>query len=135
MIFFTLDGSKHSLRDFSGQWVVVNFWAEWCAPCLKEIPELNKLADSSSSPNIRVFGISYDQFSNQVLSEKVDKLGINYPVLATEPNPILPFSLPPTLPTNYIIAPDGNVALKLVGEQSYSSLMAAIEKAQQQYTK
>ncbi|MCW8880612.1 MAG: TlpA family protein disulfide reductase, partial [Kangiellaceae bacterium] len=120
-----------SLDDFRGKWVVVNFWAEWCSPCIEEIPELNRLAAESDELNIVVLGVSYDPIENDALSGLVRKLNIEYPVMATDPAPILPFTLPPTLPTNYLLTPDGEVIAKLVGTQNYESLVLALTKAKQ----
>ncbi|MET1253646.1 TlpA family protein disulfide reductase [Aliikangiella maris] len=128
--FTLLDGKSYSLDDFSGQWVIINFWAEWCSPCLEEIPELNKLANQEQAFKVTVIGVSYDQLTLNQLTDTVKKWQIEYPVIATEPVPILPFELPPTLPTNYLLNPDGKIVAKLVGTQTYESLNAAILKAQ-----
>lgn len=127
--FELLDGRKQSIDDYSGQWLVVNFWAEWCSPCIKEIPELNRLASSSAEHNVAVIGVSYDLVPNQKLIKDIKKLNFQYPVMATDPVPILPFKLPASLPTNYIIAPDGTIAAKLVGTQDFDSLIKELKKA------
>lgn len=131
--FYLLDGNAHYLSDFSGRWLVINFWAEWCAPCLEEVPALNSLADHEEQLNVIVIGISYDQLSNLELVEIVEKWGIQYSVIATEPVPMLPFSLPPSLPSNYLIDPDGNVAQILVGKQTLDTLKQALIEAKKQY--
>ena len=129
--FRLLDGNLSSLDDFRGKWVVINFWAEWCAPCIEEIPELNHLAAQGEELNVVVIGVSFDPIENEELSGLVNKLDIQYPVMATNPSPILPFALPPTLPTNYLLTPEGEVATKLVGTQSYETLVSALNKAKQ----
>ncbi|WP_444994262.1 TlpA family protein disulfide reductase [Aliikangiella sp. IMCC44359] len=127
--FTLLDGQTHTLDDFSGQWVVINFWAEWCAPCLEEVPALNQLSSAGNELNVKVIGVSYDPLSLEQLRHVVTKWKIGYPVIATEPVPILPFDLPPTLPTNYLLNPDGEVVKTLVGKQDYESLSYAIHLA------
>lgn len=131
--FTLLDGQKLSFDDFAGQWVVVNFWAEWCAPCLEEVPELNRLARAEEEHNIAVIGISYDPLKPNELKNLVQKWQLEYPVMNTEPVPILPFGLPQTLPTNYLIDPQGRVAAKLVGKQNYNSLVDALNQAKTDY--
>jgi len=131
--FSLLDGERYSERDFRGQWLLVNFWAEWCAPCLEEIPDLNRFYGMGEKLNLKVIGISYDQMNNRQLTKLVKKLNIKYPVMSTEPMPILSFSMPLTLPTNYLIGPDGEVAVKLVGKQTLSNLKSALEKAKKSY--
>ena len=56
--FETVGGEFHTLK--SEKWTLVNYFAEWCKPCLEEIPELNALAENES---VRVFGVSYDKLS------------------------------------------------------------------------
>jgi thiol-disulfide isomerase/thioredoxin len=131
--FTTLDGEEFSESDFKGKWLIINFWAEWCAPCLEEIPDLNQLALRGSEMNLSVIGISFDPLANDQLKEVVSKIGIEYAVMATTPSPILSYSLPPTLPTNYVINPDGEVVVKLVGKQTYESLKNAVDKAKTNY--
>lgn len=133
--FELLDGKKQSIDDYSGQWLVVNFWAEWCSPCIKEIPELNRLSNQSSEHNVAVIGVSYDPVPNQKLVEDIKRLDFQYPVMATEPVPILPFKLPASLPTNYIIAPDGTIAAKLVGTQDFDSLLKELNKAKARFNR
>jgi len=129
--FTLLNGQKHSLDDFKGSWVVINFWAEWCAPCLEEIPALNRLAKVGEQQGITVIGVSYDPLNTTELKAVTEKWQFQYAVMATEPVPILPFKLPATLPTNYLLDPDGQVVSKLVGKQDYESLVRAIEQAKQ----
>lgn len=115
-----LEGKR--LSDYRGKWLVINFWAEWCAPCLKEVPELNQLYQQKELLNLDIIGVSYDPIKNSKISQIVDKWDINYPILATEPVPYLPFTLPNSLPGNYIINPDGQLVVKLKGEQTFNSL-------------
>ncbi|TQV84545.1 TlpA family protein disulfide reductase [Aliikangiella coralliicola] len=133
--FQLLDGKKYSLDDFEGQWLIINFWAEWCAPCLEEVPALNQIAANGESLNLKVIGVSYDPLPKNKLIEIIQKWEFKYAVMLTEPTPILPFGLPPTLPSNYLISPDGQVVHKLVGTQTVESLEKALNHAKQQYNK
>ncbi len=129
--FSLLNGEKKHLSDYSKDLVIINFWAEWCAPCLEEVPALNQLHHESTELNVAVIGVSYDQLESAKLREVVQKWDIQYPVMATEPVPILPFGLPETLPTNYLLRPDGEIVAKLIGKQDLESLKRAIEAAKQ----
>jgi len=120
--FQTLDGKAYQMSDFKGKWLLLNFWAEWCAPCLKEIPELNRLYLSENKEKFALIGISYDPLNNSKIKQIVKQWDIQYPVMATEPMPILPYKLPKSLPGNYIINPDGELVAKLVGQQTHESL-------------
>ena len=81
--FTLLDGKQYSERDFQGQWLVVNFWAEWCAPCIEEIPALNQLVELEQQLGFKLIGISYDQMDNLELKSTTERLNIQYPVMAT----------------------------------------------------
>lgn len=124
--FEFLDGRAASIGDFKGKWLIVNFWAEWCAPCIEEFPELNKL--SAEHLDIEVIGVSFDKYSNTELQALVDKLQIGYPVIASEPMPYLPMARPQSLPANYIVTPQGEVLGPLLGAQSRESLLKVINK-------
>src|SRR5690554_7553632 len=68
-------GEAVARTGLQGNWVVVNYWAEWCAPCLHELPEFNRLA--AARPDIRVFGVNYDGVSGEELRELSDRMGID----------------------------------------------------------
>lgn len=110
------------LDSYQGKWLIFNFWAEWCAPCLKEIPELNLLYQQRKSLNLEIIGISYDPLENDNLRQLAQKWAIEYPIMATDPVPYLPFTLPKSLPGNYIVNPKGELVAKLKGEQTFESL-------------
>ena len=74
-----LEGKKQPLEQWRGNVVVVNFWATWCPPCLKEIPEFIQLQRSYGSRGIQFVGIAVDE--KQKVAEFAAKVGINYPVL------------------------------------------------------
>ena len=120
--FYILDDGEHQLQDYRGKWLILNFWAEWCAPCREEIPELNKLHAMAKQENLVIIGISYDPLTNADIRRIVVEWDIQYPVMATEPMPILPFKLPNRLPGNYILNPKGELVAQLSGTQNFKSL-------------
>ncbi len=66
---------KHSLSDYRGKVVLINFWASWCAPCQQELPELNWLATGYAPKDLRVLAINVDQDTNQA-RQALEKLGL-----------------------------------------------------------
>ena len=120
--FFLLDGTAHDLTEYRGQWLIINFWAEWCAPCREEVPQLNQLFKNASALNLSIIGISYDPLENKEISRIVSLWGIEYPIVASVPMPIFPFKLPKSLPGNYILNPNGELVARLSGKQSVQSL-------------
>ena len=73
-----IDGELQSLKDWEGKNMIVNFWATWCAPCLREIPILN-LLQSSQADAIQVIGIAVDR--EEPVRRFAEELDISYPVL------------------------------------------------------
>ena len=114
-----------SAQDSS--WLVINYWASWCEPCLKEIPELNRLAQSAD--DVQVWGIDFDNpTSADALGRKIHTLGIEFPVVLPEDVPLLELDQPQVLPATYLIAPDGSVQKLLHGPQTMATLQAEIKR-------
>lgn len=53
------DGRGTSFRHWEGRWLLINYWAEWCAPCRKEIPELNQIHAERAATGVAVLGVNY----------------------------------------------------------------------------
>lgn len=101
-------------------WVVVNYWAIWCAPCREEIPELNKLAELNPA-NISVLGVNFDQPDSDTLRKHSDKMAIQFPNISIEQAQSMGLSKPATLPTTYILY-QGQLQHSLQGPQTLASL-------------
>lgn len=78
--FTDTKGHAHSLDNHAGQWVLVNLWATWCAPCLAEMPELEAL--SRQRKDLVVLGVAVDGQGAQRVMQFADKLGVTYPIIA-----------------------------------------------------
>lgn len=126
--FHLLSGEEKQIEDYRGQWVVINFWAEWCPPCLEEIPELGLLVNEN--PEIAVIGVSYDKLSNEELSKLVKELNIQYPIVATTPMPYLPVAKPQSLPGTYLISPTGQTMGPILGKINRAKILEIIEKVE-----
>lgn len=124
--FTTLDGKKHRHSDYDGQYVLVNYFAEWCAPCLKEVPELSKL-NQIRPDNVVLFAVSYDILSDDKLKELQQKYQMNFPLINNIITPF-PFDRPQYLPATYVINKDGTLAGQLFGEQTAESLLQIISE-------
>ena len=121
------DGAPWSQRD--GGHLAINYWAEWCAPCREEIPELNALHRDRDATSLVVVGVNYDGISGESLTTLIDKMGIAFPVLDSDPSERFGYDIPKVLPTTVIIGPDGNVRDTLVGPQTRDSLLRAASKS------
>lgn len=106
-----------------GTWRIVNYWSEWCAPCRKEIPMLNKLNQQLSASNVTVVGVNFDEDSREETLKIANKMGIDFPTLTMENVNHLRLKAPNVLPTTYILSPENEVVAKLIGEQSSEDLL------------
>lgn len=124
----TVDGAKYSLAGHRGQWVVVNFWATWCAPCLKEMPELSALHAMRS--NIEVIGLAYEDIETAEMQEFLQQHPVAYPIAIVDTyNPPKDFATPRGLPMTYLIAPDGKVAKQFLGPVNAREIEEAVVAA------
>ncbi len=112
--------APQNLEQYHGQWLVINYWAEWCKPCAEEIPELNALDQRYSQ--VTVLGVNYDGASGPALKQQEEKLGVEFGTLKTDPSGILGIPRPRVLPTTLILNPEGKLAATLVGPQTLISL-------------
>jgi len=122
--FTTLDGETHRWNNSQGDWTVVNYFAEWCAPCLREIPELNHFYQQNKD-KVNIFAISFDPLNNEQLLALQQKYNIQFPVIDSLNS--MPWNrLPNALPTTYILDVNGKVQKQLKGEQSAKQLIHTI---------
>ena len=123
----TLDGKPYDLAAQRGHWVIVNFWATWCVPCIKELPEISQFV--TSHPDIRAIGIAYDDTDPADIRAFLDKHPVSFPVAqVTMDKPLTDFDEPRGLPATYLIGPDGKVAKHFMGPITPAALSAAIGK-------
>ena len=122
--FTSLDGQEHRWSNSQGSWKVVNYFAEWCAPCLREMPELNHFYQQQHQ-DISIFAVSFDPLSKEQLIGLQQKYDIQFPII--EKLNTMPWNKPPnSLPTTYIIDAAGKVQKQLKGEQSADKLIQTI---------
>jgi len=131
---FTLndvDGKPRSLSEFRGKWVIVNYWATWCPPCLDEIPDLIEFHEKHKDKDAVVLGINFEEVDREHLLEFVDQHFMNYPVLSMDPVPVTPLGPVLGLPTTYIISPQGERVARQEGPITGAAIEAFLERKQQ----
>jgi thiol-disulfide isomerase/thioredoxin len=126
---YALDGKPHKLSDYRGRWVVVNYWATWCPPCLEEMPELSAFYDRHLDQGVMVLGINLEEIEQQALEDFVDSLMVDYPILRSGMLP--PEGMPPIrgLPTTHVVSPEGEIVATRLGGVTAALLEEIIRSA------
>ena len=112
----TIDGDNLNLAAQDGRVLLVNFWATWCAPCRKEIPDLIDLQNDLGDEGLTVVGISLDQEGESTVRSFMSDYDFNYPVVVdpqgrTEQG----FGATYGLPTTFVVNTDGEVVKRVLG--------------------
>ena len=119
-----------TISELRGQWIVINYWAKWCKPCIKEIPELNELDKHYSQ--VTVLGVNYDGATGEELAAQLEKLGVEFAMLVQDPASSLNLPRPVVLPTTIILDPSGKLSQTLIGPQTTASLALATQQSDRQ---
>jgi thiol-disulfide isomerase/thioredoxin len=120
------DGAPGRYSDWRGHWVFINYWAEWCAPCRYEIPQLNAVSKDLAASGALVVGVNFDGVDGDALRALMQRMGIEFPVATQDPRSRFGYELPAVLPTTIVIDPKGDVVATLVGPQTGDSLRAVM---------
>jgi len=113
-------GTAVTAQQLEGQWLLINYWAEWCGPCRVEIPELNALDEAYD--DITVLGVNFDGLQGEELAAASKDLDVRFRVLSIDPAERLDLPRSAVLPVTYIIDASGKVREQLIGEQTAEGL-------------
>ena len=124
--YVLVDCSSGKLNDFRGNWLVVNYWADWCPPCIKEMPELSKFYNANKD-SVLVLAYNFDRLEGEELSDQIQRFGVDIPSIINDPGLLFGWESPPSLPATYIINPQGELLHTLIGPQTQESLEKYID--------
>jgi thiol-disulfide isomerase/thioredoxin len=125
-VYEVVGGSGLSESDLTDRWLVINYWATWCGPCITEIPEFNEIHHNPRSDLI-VLGVNFDGPTERSTQQAdLEKMKIEFPVVIQDPAARFGYEVPSVLPTTVIVRPDGSIAAQLVGPQTKASVMQVV---------
>lgn len=114
------NGQVKTLETQNSQWVIINYWATWCKPCIEEVPELNAL---NRQPDVEVWGVNYDGLQGDALIREAAQLGIEFDLLVGDPSEKIQIERPRALPATVLIDPQGVTRVTLFGPQTERSII------------
>jgi len=121
-------GTQRNINEWQGKILIINFWATWCPPCLKEIPEFIKIQDEFADKNLQFIGIAIDEKS--AVEEYLETIHINYPILIAGDEGIALSrqlgNIVNAVPFTLIVNPKGQVIHRQPGELSREQIIETI---------
>lgn len=117
-----LDGKERTLSEWQGKWVVLNFWATWCAPCRKEMPSLDRLAATSADTGVTVVTVATGRNPPPAITRFFDEIGVKSLPVLLDPKSALARQMGILgLPLTVILDPDGREVGRLIGDAEWDS--------------
>src|SRR3954447_20132142 len=122
--YIDTNGKAYTLDQLTGKVVVVNFWATWCHPCQKEIPDLSKLYEKYKDKGVVMLGVlTNDHPSDSDLLNFASDHAMSYPIVRESSNILMSFKYPQALPTTFVFDRGGHqVGRPRIGAISVSDL-------------
>lgn len=114
-------GNPVALSDFRGRYVLLNFWATWCPPCLREMPSMERLSTSVSKSSFVVLGVSLDKEGAAKVNPYLERLGVTFPIVLDIDSKIATVYGARDLPSTFLIDPQGRVVLAAKGERDWAA--------------
>ena len=119
--FPDLDGKMVSLADFRGKAVLLNIWATWCAPCVAEMPSMQKLYQELKDEGFEILAVSVDESGAEAVKPFMEKHKLGFPVLLDTKGDIKALYQATGIPESFIIDKNGMIVEKIIGPREWAS--------------
>ena len=131
--FVTLEGEEIEDVYKNANLTVINIWATWCSPCVKELPEIQKLADEYKDAGVNVLGVLFDSEDDGAIKnakELLEEKGVKYTQIKATDDMLtfLEKHDVTALPTTFFVDPDGNIIDTEIGSHSYDEWKEIVDK-------
>ena len=120
-------GTAYTAASLAGKVVVVNFWATWCKPCLREIPDLSKIYDQYKTRGLVMLGIMTDDPDHNTLLNFQSDNEMSYPIVRANSDIMVSYSYPGALPTTFVYDRGGKQIYSHVGPLRVEQLDRILE--------
>jgi thiol-disulfide isomerase/thioredoxin len=122
-VLLDAEDGEHALADYKGKWVVLNFWATWCAPCREEMPSLDRL--QLAMPEIAVVPVATGRNAVEGIKRFFEEAGVTSLPIRRDPGSELARAMSVLgLPVTVIINPEGQEVARLIGDAEWDSASA-----------
>jgi len=113
-----IDDIQHTLSDYRGKVVILNFWATWCPPCRFELPSMERAWQQIKNKNVIMLAINIGEDADTIFTFTAD-YSVTFPLLMDKDSKVINSYPVVGLPTTYIIDPSGNLAYKAIGTREW----------------
>jgi len=114
-----LNGTKHTLSDYRGRVVLLNFWAKWCAPCVSEMPSMESLHEKLKGEKFIILAVSVDKGDTSSIKKFVEKKHFSFPVLHSPDGLVQKRYKAGAIPTTFVIDKNGTIYSRILGAQKW----------------